>query len=204
MEQKLKKTLKEALENFQGANGSEDNLKDEFKKLAEQFFFGGYLLVNDKKIYLTDIEFYYHEDKDGGIKDYIMYRKDEKDYFTLGSLYAHLSGIDFTFENKENKYKASVLIRGYKIEGKQEDRPTYLYNYLLDNFSLFEEGLRIKWQDEHTAINDIPKPIVRVNVPQFKNSKEKMPLTGDENDNDKTKNKKYIQCQRRWRYKIEN
>lgn len=61
----MKNTLKGILEAFQGANGDEKLLLEEMNKLAHHFFFGGYFQVNNRKIYLRDIEFYYHEEGEG-------------------------------------------------------------------------------------------------------------------------------------------
>lgn len=61
----MKNTLKGILEAFQGANGDEKLLLEEMNKLAHHFFFGGYFQINNRKIYLCGIEFYYHEEGDG-------------------------------------------------------------------------------------------------------------------------------------------
>ena len=58
----MENTLKGILEVFQGANGNEELLLKEMNKLARHFFCGGYFQVNNRKIYLRDIEFYYHEE----------------------------------------------------------------------------------------------------------------------------------------------
>ena len=134
----MKNTLKGILEAFQGANGDEKLLLEEMNKLAHHFFFGGYFQINNRKIYLCDIEFYYHEEGDGAkIKDYIMYHISDKikdptmknEYYPLGSFNAHVSGVDFTFENKDRQYRAAILIRGIKVIDKDsepiiETRPT--------------------------------------------------------------------------------
>ena len=141
----MKNTLKGILEAFQGAHGDKKLLLEEMDKLAHHFFFGGYFQVNNRKIYLRDIEFYYHEEGEGAkIKDYIMYHISDKikdpsmknEYYPLGSFNAHVSGVDFTFENKDRQYRASILIRGIKVVDKDsepiiETRPTYVYEYLL-------------------------------------------------------------------------
>ena len=138
----MKNTLKGILEAFQGANGDVKLLLEEMNELAHHFFFGGYYQVNNRKIYLRDIEFYYHEEGEGAkIKDYIMYHISDKikdptmknEYYPLGSFNAHVSGVDFTFENKKKEYRASILIRGIKVIDKDskpiiESRPTYVYD----------------------------------------------------------------------------
>ena len=110
-----------------------------------------------REIYPTVIELYYHEENDGGFQDPIMYHTDyrkrselkakRETYFTLtgldslpyypiGSLNPHTSGIDVTFENSEKHYRASFLIREYKViyENKKErtvENSTEIYDDLL-------------------------------------------------------------------------
>ena len=61
-------TLKECLTAFKGAgNGNldakNDNLTTEFRALAQKMLYGGYLKVGDDyEIYITKVEFYYHEE----------------------------------------------------------------------------------------------------------------------------------------------
>lgn len=92
-----------------------------------------------RKIYPTAIELYYHEEGEGRFKDPIMYHTDDRKiadhrkkvrkqeylkdrnipelpYFPMGNLNPHTSGIDITFENPEEKYRASFLIRQYRVE----------------------------------------------------------------------------------------
>lgn len=208
MDENLK--LKEALSLFQGANGHEANLTEQFSHLAKYFLFGGYLLINSKtKVYLRDIEFYYHEET-GSVKDPIMYHRNTKrnkdvKYFPLGLLNAHESGIDITFENEQKQYRASVLIRGFNIiEGdatlpvEYNRHSTHIYEALFMQASLLE-GIHIEWIHEPVTPyqNDRIETAVRVNVCKF-----------DENGNKKayngsgayTENKKYIQDERQWRF----
>ncbi|MFR9502809.1 MAG: hypothetical protein SNI49_09670 [Rikenellaceae bacterium] len=84
---------------FENANRTEENLPILFNKIAEYFLLKGYFFVNEtKRVYICDVEFYYHEEKEGGIKDWIMYHRDNhpncKDnkpvaYFKLGQFNAH-------------------------------------------------------------------------------------------------------------------
>lgn len=100
-----------------------------FKPCAENILCNGYFLVNGKYIIdLGAIELYYHEEE-GCIKDYIMYHINEnkknktkiKDndgglpYFKFGSMNLHQSGVGVTFEKEEKKYRASFLIRSYRV-----------------------------------------------------------------------------------------
>ena len=80
----------------------------------------------------TAIELYYHEEDEAGFKDPIMYHTHYRKhpgqsmyferrgiaylpYFPIGALNPHSSGVDVTFENPEQKYRASFLIREYLI-----------------------------------------------------------------------------------------
>lgn len=209
MEENLK--LKEALSLFQGANGNESNLAEQFSRLANYFLYGGYLLVNSKaKVYLRDIEFYYHEET-GSVKDPIMYHRNTKSnknvkYFPLGLLNAHESGIDITFENEQKQYRASALIRGFNIIEGETTLPTeynrhstHIYETLFMQASLFE-GLHIEWIHEPVipCQNDRIETAVRVNVCKFDENGYKKAYK--EGSGSCTENKKYIQDERQWRF----
>jgi hypothetical protein len=104
--------------------------------LAKEILCNGYFLVNGK--YIIDIgaiELYYHEEE-GNIKDDKMYHinkhlpKNYKEmfkhdggypYFSVGSFNLHQSGVDITFENEEKKYRASFLIRSYRVLTNNKD-----------------------------------------------------------------------------------
>ena len=108
-----------------------------FETLTKKLIYGGYIRVrNEYAIFITTVEFYYHEE-DGMIKDPIVYHRNamfevqeknqeprmiEVPYFPIMTFNAHQSGIDITFENEELKYRASALIREYVVydinEGK--------------------------------------------------------------------------------------
>lgn len=101
---------------------AEDNLQEEFHKLAPYFLSGGYIKVReDYCVYPTTVEFYFHSEKDNGIKDPIVYHRDNNKvqgkipYFPIMTLHAHDSGYDITFENPKEEYRASVLIRAYQV-----------------------------------------------------------------------------------------
>ena len=116
-------TLKEKLEEF--ANHSKETveqLNDEFEKLAPFFLSGGYIKVReDYRVYPTTIEFYFHSEKKDGVKDPIVYHRNNRfvhgniPYFPMMSLHAHDVGYDITFEDETEQYRASVLIRKYQI-----------------------------------------------------------------------------------------
>ena len=112
-------------------------IADWFRPCAERILCNGYFLVNGEYIIdLGAIELYYHEEEEGGIKDYIMYHtnahsskskvyklnNDSFPYFKFGSFNLHHSGVDVTFENEEEKYRASFLIRSYRLLRKGEEQ----------------------------------------------------------------------------------
>ncbi len=122
---------------------NENAVAECFKPCAKDLLCNGYFLVNNEYIIdLGAIELYYHEEK-GDIKDHIMYHtnerpnkygitKDEWPYFKFGSFNLHQSGVDVTFENLDEKYRASFLIRSYRIlkaeDGKYPQNDTTKYD----------------------------------------------------------------------------
>lgn len=160
-------TLYEHLSNFK-RHSSEEELTAAFKELAHHFIYGGYIKVNDAyRVYIRTVEFYYHDesDKPDAIKDPIMYHRNSENnvnvpYFPIMTLNAHVSGYDITFENREQGYRASALIREYSIydcklnrflqlkNKMRDDRSTYLYDYL-NGFPLNGKPSIIWVDDEH-------------------------------------------------------
>ena len=216
-------TLQEHLKDFSRVNGNMEVLNKIIESVASHFLYGGYFIVGGKKIFLTDIEFYYHEEGESGkIHDYIMYHINHKckdknfPPFEFGSLHAHVSGIDFTFEDPAGKYRASILIRGALKEGeaKPETRPTYLYDYFLMHNPVFGDGFSIRWLDtDYNPEADIRilSNDVRKNVAQYyesgENIGERIPYEKkkpEEGNELKISGKSYIQCQRKWRYINQN
>lgn len=142
-------------------------LKLQFEEIAKKILYGGYFLVNDnRKIYLKEIEFYYHEEGNEGLKDPVMYHTNDHEkkdipYFPFGSLNFHISGVDVTFENAQKMYRASFLIRRYSVfdfDGKEwretkldEKRSTYIYEDMLMNIPIFK-NINIKWVDKLESI----------------------------------------------------
>ena len=216
-------TLLEHLKDFSRVNGNMEVLNKTIESVASHFLYGGYFAVGGKKIFLTDIEFYYHEE--GGsvkIHDYIMYHINHKckdgefTPFEFGSLHAHVSGIDFTFEDPAGKYRASILIRGARKEGedKPETRPTYLYDYFLMHNPVFGDGFSIRWHDiDYDPEKDFVKidSHVRKNVPQYyehdcDNGKKGERIMAKDREHDAKDELKlgkvtYLQCPREWRYR---
>ncbi len=87
-----KPSLYSKLKDFSGVVHIKDHaqkyeeLQKQYTCIAEYVFFEGYFDVNGKrKIYPTDIEFYYHEEDAEGLKDPIMYHTDdhEKSNWTI-------------------------------------------------------------------------------------------------------------------------
>ncbi|MGN1157014.1 MAG: hypothetical protein ACI4TK_12625, partial [Agathobacter sp.] len=185
-----------------------------------------------RRIYPLEIEFYYHEEGEDGLKDPVMYHTDDHEgkqleYYPLGSLNCHLSGIDVTFENEEKQYRASFLIRKYRVceyesgewvEKKEcEERPTYIYEDMFMNIPLFD-GINVKWISSETlnTVTDIHcKP--RINVAEYKRDNDgkfaKVEITKDEYDKlSDVEQKEYFsysgkklkKCKRKWNYSVVN
>ena len=168
-------SLYKTLDEFTGVTDIKDEnekflkLDHQFLEIAKYIFYGGYFSVNDnRRIYPEDIEFYYHEEDENGLKDPVMYHTNDHEkknipYFPIGSLNFHISGVDVTFENEYKKYRASFLIRKYsvfdfdrngcRITKKNETRSTYIYDDMLMNIPIFN-GINIKWVDEQVNIEN--------------------------------------------------
>lgn len=148
-------------------NGSNKNLEEQFRLLACNFLYGGYISVNDRyRIYIRAVEFYFHCELEGEqyIHDPGMYHRNnftrktiEKcpSYFPIGALNMHESGVDITFE-KQDVFRASVLIRRFDVyepsTGRwhnNERRSTYIYDYIQQGATLLD-GLNIRWVDDCT------------------------------------------------------
>ncbi len=163
-----------------------DNILDsKLQELAESFLYGGYISVRDHndhevyRIFLQTIEYYIHAESGCPIpiRDEIMYHCNHKGievypYLPIMSLNPHDSGYDITFENEDEQYRASALIRRYvvidmtqrcflvwdprsqsfvKYEENNKTTPintqsTYLKK-LLTGFSLESHGIHPIWID---------------------------------------------------------
>ena len=92
-----KNTLYEALAGFNGVldikleSVKQEELSKQFSELATKIFKTGYFEVNGcRRINPTVIEFYYHEEVEGGLLDPIMHHtnlnnKEQVDYYPFGS-----------------------------------------------------------------------------------------------------------------------
>ena len=202
-------------------------LNEQFCAMAKELLYGGcFLIEGHKHLYLDDIEFYYHEEE-GSIKDPIMYHTNEHEgkelpYFELGRLNLHVSGVDVTFENPKEHYRASFLIRGFHMEGKPYDpHSTHIYDEMLYMGVPLGKVIEIEWIEEDVADKDNykPKGIPRLNVAEYeyrngkyvkieykdgKYSKEEyLKKDFDTKQYFRYSGKIFKQCQRPWRFKKE-
>ena len=150
----------------------------------------GHFKVLSRKIYPTAIELYYHEEGAGRFKDPIMYHTNDRKlaehedyfinrgitelpYFPFGSLHPHTSGIDVTFENPQEQYRASLLIREYEVDygdGKRHlvKNSTDIYDDMLVAGIPLENLDWIEWCDgEMLKEEDIVRRWRR-NVPDYR------------------------------------
>lgn len=175
-----------------------DAVAECFAPCAKDILCKGYFLVNEK--YIIDIgaiELYYHEE-DGDIKDYIMYHTNahpsksklyeknhnEFPYFEFGSFNLHQSGLDITFENPDEKYRASFLIRSYRLlktknnEYPKDDKTPYdpCSTHIFDD--MFYEGImfgktKIEWKETVKGKEIESLPQKRKNVSLYYKLKDK-------------------------------
>ena len=118
--------LQDALEQFIPAT-TVDGLTNQFKCIAQLVFNGRYVVNGEYEIHPIDIEFYFHDEECKSIIEPQMYHVGNVPYFPIGAICPNRSGIDMTFE-REGKYRASFLIRGYT------------YKSLLDDYELLLSG----------------------------------------------------------------
>ena len=137
----ISKKLGTLLSEFSGAQGEtekerEKSLMPAFQQIAGKLLYGGHFAVTDKNgdvirnVYLHSIEFYYHEEGDGLVKDYIVYHR-----------------------NPDNPaYRASALVRAFRVEVVKEtagvpfsvevdERSTYFYNALFMGVNVLDGKL---------------------------------------------------------------
>ncbi len=210
-----------------------------FEDCAKEILCNGYFLVNNTYIIdLGAIELYYHEEE-GSIKDHIMYHTNEHPskskafekngnkypYFNFGSFNLHQSGVDVTFENEGQHYRASFLIRSYRVFKKEEEDKIYGTLEPFDKCSthifddMFYEGITfdgkkrtiIKWVVFDKKCSLDPKRYPRVNVAEYDNNKQKVVanITDEEYKNSGDKYFKqnsiyYKRESRLWQFKRQN
>ena len=181
-----------------------------FQKIAGCMLSGCFVVSSEGKedilVSPTVLEFYYHEEGEGGIIDPIVYHRDSlsstKSVIPTGIFHNHVSGVDITFEkNGARTVRASVLIRAFSISGgankasmeafsvplTDNNHSTHLYAALFSQFSPFD-GFSVKWED-----GDKPAEFeqhVRTNVFTYQTRKNKKGQTIYENTP--------TQCPRLW------
>lgn len=156
------KTLPQLLQEFNGIGLTLEQLTERFAEIAKAAIYGGFFRVNDEfDIHIVEVEFYFHsENKETStIHDWAMYHRNDNgktvDYFPVGSLHPHKSGVDITFE-KKGKYRASFLIRQYEIVDNGKVIPLVQPSYLREDLfgytgCICDDGPKIKW----VSIKDI-------------------------------------------------
>lgn len=162
------KTLSVLLKEFNGRGMDEKQLACEFEKIARSAIYGGHFRVNDDfDIYIREIEFYFHSENESesSIHDWAMYHRGTNvDYFPVGSLHPHRSGIDVTFERR-GSYRASFLIREYQIGEDIIKSPSYLREDLIGYTGcILGDGPRILWRDDPYDESMIVLKSARINV----------------------------------------
>ena len=157
-------TLKHLLQEFDGSGLTEDELSDKFESIAKAAIYGGFFRVNNEfDIKIVEVEFYFHSENEeiSSVHDWAMYHRNDKgrdvEYFPVGSLHPHNSGVDVTFE-KKGKYRASFLIREYEIVEKGKTTPLVQPTYLREDLfgytgCICGDGPRIEWVDIETKEN---------------------------------------------------
>jgi len=118
------------LDGFNGAKetkgkSKEQNLIESFEQIAKEMIYGGYIRVrNEYAIFISKVEFYYHEEEEvqgKRLTDDIVYHRDGRflkrkvPYFPIMTLHSHWSGFDIAFEKESGHYRASALIRQYAV-----------------------------------------------------------------------------------------
>ena len=170
-----------------------------FEPCAEKILAGHFRVINQEGdepairiIQPTAIELYYHEEGKGRFKDPIMYHTNDRKvwtkenyfndrgieglpYYPIGSLNPHTSGIDITFENAKKRYRASFLIREYKVTyegGKTVPvvNSTEIYDDLLLNGITLDKADWIEWHDGTKKVDVVRS--WRRNVPKYRQVQE--------------------------------
>lgn len=185
-----------------------DAVAECFEPCAKEILLNGYFLINNEYIIdLGSIELYYHEEA-GPIKDYIMYHRKERitsrikefndgnlPYFDFGSINLHQSGVDVTFENGEKEYRASFLIRSYRVLRKSDDiandimpfdpHSTHIFDDMFFNGISFNEEKKttIEWikLDRGKGVFNKVDQFPRQNVAKYTQNMEKVEVAKDEN-----------------------
>lgn len=198
----ISRSLVVYLASFTGATGDSitarmKSLEPAFHLIAGKLLNGGHFVVADendvvvRRVFLHEVEFYYHEEFDGGVKDYIVYHRNPEDpkkcpnplpAFPIGSLHTHVSGVDITFEDNQDpsnpRYRASVLVRSFRVEEEKkipglcfskavDERPTYFYNALFMGTDVIGDKSRVFWKDNNVKRCEVPSCRPRHKVGEF-------------------------------------
>lgn len=177
------KRLQDALERFTPAN-TVSGLTQQFEDIAQIVFNGRFVVNGEYEIKPISIEFYFQDEEKKSIIEPQMYHVGDVPYFPIGAICPNRSGVDVTFE-REGKYRASFLVRGYTykslVDDKEEDftnktskklkegeidkfKPQYLWEDLFGNASIFGNGLSIVWRDNDDYNEVHIKSSPRINV----------------------------------------
>ncbi|MBP5518139.1 MAG: hypothetical protein J6X91_05745 [Bacteroidales bacterium] len=130
-------------------------------------------------------------------------------YFPVGSLNPHTSGIDITFENPKEKYRAACLIREYYIKvGNTEchiKNSTDIYDDMLINGILLDNNVEwIEWKDgeSNTIVLEEDK---RKNVCAYEKYNDEPELWQKKIKEIDAKGKPvYEKCPFNWQFRIKN
>lgn len=181
------------------------------------------------KILPTCVEIYCHAESNNDIKDYIVYHRNanskERSIFPKGVLHNHISGIDITFEEGNDPAHAirlSALIREFKIDdsGKKEDNyrmdqferrnwvkgdiikyPTSIYDAIYSQFSVFDGGFNVAWEDGNLIdINDIEENY-RINVAEYIFENDRIVKKKCDGSNCEKTTSGYCQDTRKWQFR---
>ena len=170
------------------------------------------------------IELYFHEEGEGRFKDPIMYHTNDRKvwnkasyfkdrgieelpYYPIGSLNPHTSGIDVTFENAKERYRASFLIREYKVtyeNGKEAivKNSTDIYDDMLLNGIPLDNADWVEWCDGVGKV-EIDRGWRR-NVPDFipkRDEPGKWEPNSDDYDSFATAKGRFLKCQFNWQFR---
>lgn len=186
--------------------------------IAEKIINGGYFKLPDGYcIRIDTLELYYNEEKDGGLRDPIMYHTNDRipqyvrkvkgdryKYFSFGSLHLHTSGIDITFENESKEYRASFLIRGFSVFDNisaqplfKEECSTKIYDFMFP-YGINSENLeKIHWEPFEWG-SEFTEPTGRQNV--FEYEKDEAGMYKPNNTRTAFIPTK-VRCKRKWKFK---
>lgn len=193
--------------------------------VAKKIINEGYFRIGNHHCIRVDIlELYYNEEAEEGLKDPIMYHTNDRipkhlkdagiydlPYFDAGSFNLHTSGIDITFENPDERYRASFLIRGFsvfKFNGdevmflnKNNGCSTKIYDFFFPNGTSAEALQHIHWEP-YDWKNGFLKPAGRQNVLQYaKDSTTGKYILNENGESFKKKEDKPNKCTRPWQFK---